>query len=251
MVLLTASSVASNLTNARCNATHWLSYRGIKILRIAKSTAYFYVTSNIVIDADGAPNTYHPDDTGQDALANAYFPDGDWKSVLVVDPDDPSKPFIQPSGEFAGYFLSMTSLQGGFPATDPNRYVDARAIPYIVLPSAFHALRGTGDYGDFAVARNLSNGQQTSAIVGDGGARNSALGEVSISLAERLGGHDVNPRTGAGQPTGPFVYVVFPRSRMQPPWPVTAAQLDQRAGEEFASLGGWHRIAACVQQLRD
>lgn len=250
LVSLAAYSAASSLATAGCDAKNWLSYKGIKILRIPNSTAYFYVTSNIAIDADGAPNAYHPDDIGLDALANAWFPDGDWKSVLVVDPDDASKPFIQPSGEFAGYFLSMTSLHSRLPDTDAHRYVDALTTPYIVFPGKFYHIRGTGIYGDFAVVRNLSNGKQTSAIVADGGMPDTALGEVSISLAERLGGHNVNPRTGAGQPTGPFVYLLFPRSRMQPPWPVTVAQLDQRATEELASVGGWDRIMACVQYLR-
>jgi hypothetical protein len=60
------------------------------------------------------------------------------------------------------------------------------------------------------------NGQESAAIVADVGPRNDPLGEVSIRLAENLGGHNVNPRNGAGMPTGRFAYVVFPRSKATP-----------------------------------
>jgi hypothetical protein len=86
--------------------------------------AYTYVTSHIEIDADGAPNAYHPRDTGLDALANAGYPHGGWRSVLVEDPEHPGQAFVQPAGAFAGFFVSKTTLEdGGAPATEPRRYV--------------------------------------------------------------------------------------------------------------------------------
>jgi hypothetical protein len=73
-----------------------------------------------------APNAYHPDNRGIDDLSNANDPNGDWRSVLTEDPDDPSRPYVQSSGEFAGSFVSKTSLEDQTrPATDPQRYVDA------------------------------------------------------------------------------------------------------------------------------
>src|SRR4029077_2822205 len=105
--------------------------------------------------------------------------------------------------------------------TDPGRYVDSTKVPYLVFPSTFHALKGTGTMGDLAVARNLRNNNVTAAIVADVGPPHAPLGEVSIRLAEDLGGVHVNPRTGAGMPKGPFLYVLFPRSLSTPAWPLT------------------------------
>src|SRR5271170_7491179 len=230
------------IASAACDANVWREYAGIKLWKFAGSDAYFYATPQMDIDADGAPNAYHPKDIGIDALGNAGFPNGGWKNVLVVDPDDPSRPFVQTSGDFAGYFVSKTSLQDKtLPATDPSRYVDARVVSYIVFPGAFFAIKGTGDYGDFAVVRNLSNDKQNSAIVADGGPQNAPLGEVSVGLAESLGGSHVNPRNGAGKPRGTFVYLIFPKSKANPAWPIAQGQMDQQAGNRLAALGGWER----------
>ncbi len=233
---------------AACEASVWRDYQGTKLWRVTSSGAYFYATSRMDIDADGAPNAYHPQDLGIDALGNAGYPRGGWRSVLVVDPRDAAKPYVQTTGEFAGYFVSKTSLQDKTLAeTDPRRYVDARTIPYIVFPGDFYRISGTGDYGDLALARNLSNQMQSSAVVADGGPASAPLGEVSIGLAENLGGSHVNPRTGAGQPRGTFVYAVFPHSRRLPPWPATTAQMDQRASDLLAAFGGWDKILNCLR----
>src|SRR5947208_16427051 len=87
-------------------------FRGTRILRQADNLAYAYETTNKAVDADGAPNAYHPDDIGLDALANAGYPHTNWwQDVLVQDPTHPNRPFVQPSGQFEGYFVAMTSLR--------------------------------------------------------------------------------------------------------------------------------------------
>ena len=234
---------------ASCDAVASQTYRGTQLFKIPDSNAYFYVVNRMAIDADGAPNAYHPQDRGIDALANAGFPNGAWRSILVVDPRRPDRPFVQPDGEFAGFFVSMTTLQDlTLPATDIRRYVDSTRVPYLVFPGAFFAMRGTGDFGDLGAARQIESGKESPFIVADKGPRNAPLGEVSIRLAENLGGRNVNPRNGAGIPRGPFVYVVFPRSKSQPPWPVTVEQLQQRVQEQLTVIGGWERILPCLQQ---
>ena len=116
---------------AACHAAQSSAYRDTKIWTIPNTRAYFYATRRMAIDADGAPNAYHPEDRGIDALANAGFPNRDWKSVLVIDPRDPRKPFVQTEGEFAGFFISKTTLQDPrLPVTDARRYVDSRQVPY-------------------------------------------------------------------------------------------------------------------------
>lgn len=234
---------------ASCDAVLWQEYRGTQLWRLPDSTAYFYVVNRMSIDADGAPNAYHPQDRGIDALANAGFPNGAWRSILVVDPRRPDRPFVQPDGEFAGFFISMTTLQDlTLPVTDIQRYVDSTRVPYLVFPGAFFAMQGTGNFGDLGVARQLDSGKESPFIVADKGPRNAPLGEVSIRLAENLGGRNVNPRNGAGMPRGPFAYVVFPKSKSQPPWPVTAEQLQQRVQEQLIAIGGWERILPCLLQ---
>jgi hypothetical protein len=233
---------------AECGASVWRAYHDTKLRRFPDSDAYFYATQHMEIDADGAPNAYHPQDKGLDAITNAGFPNGGWKGVLVADPSEPSRPFVQPDGEFAGYFVAKTSLQDKTRSeTDPARYVDARTVPYIVFPGAFMALSGTGGYGDLAMVRLLSGEKQSPAVVADGGPREAPLGEVSIALAENLGGHNVNPRNGAGKPIGTFVYVIFPKSRFQPAWPVDPIEMERQAIARLSVLGGWDKIISCLR----
>lgn len=240
------SSVASTTSFAQtCTAANWVTFKGVSIRKFSGSGAYFYVTERIAIDADGAPNAYHPNDTGIDALRNAGYPNGSWKSILATDPTNTSLPFTQAEGEFAGYFVSMTTLKDKTrAATDPARYVDATNVPYMVFPSTFWKLKGTGDFGDLAVARSIDNNMTSSAIVADA-AGDKPLGEVSVKLAENLGGKAVNPRTGAGAPRGRFIYVVFPGSKSQPAWPVTVADIDTRANDLLNAVGGWQAVLDC------
>ena len=219
----------------------WMTYNAVDLFRPAGSTAYTYKTARMEIDADGAPNAYHPDDhSGLDDPRNAGFPNGGWKDVLVADPGNPAKPFVQPAGPTAGFFVSMTALQGAGAVTDPKKYVDAVQIPYLVFPANFHALKGTGTTGDFVMAKNLNNGKVCAGIVADIGPAADPLGEVSVALVAALGGVNPNPRNGAGKPPGPYRYVVFPRSHKAPKWPLTAAQVDQEAQGLLAAAGGWN-----------
>lgn len=230
-----------------CDAVDFLTYEGTLLRKFPESESYFYATDRMAIDADGAPNAYHPQDRGIDALSNGGFPHGAWKSIIVTDPANPRQPFVQTSGPFAGFFVSKTTLQDPSKnETDPTRYVDSTQVPYIVFPGNFHALRGTGTMGDFAMVRNLRNHKVSVAIVADVGPRSAPLGELSIRLAENLGGVNVNPRNGSGMPRGPFLYVVFPKSRLMPKWPVSAARMVGTGDAVLAAMGGWNRVLFCL-----
>ena len=233
-----------SLVLAACDT--FATYKGVALHRLSGGRAYAYRTAHIAIDADGAPNAYHPQDRGIDALANAGFPSG-WRSVLVADPAHLSQPFVQKTGEFAGFFLSMTGLQDRAAAnTDPVRYVDARTTPYVVFPGRFFGMAGTGQLGTLGMARNLSTGQTSPMVFADVGGQEHELGEVSIKLAENLGDQNVDPRKGTGAPRGPFAYAIFPGSEAMPPWPLSASQLQERASVELARAGGWDAVLACV-----
>jgi hypothetical protein len=191
-------------------------FRGTQIFRQANNLAYAYETSFKSIDADEAPNAYHPDDPGLDALANAGYPHTNWwKSVLVPDPPHQSRAYVQPSGPFDGYFVSMTSLRD--PNGDklkPATYVDSTRFPYVVLPTGFTALPHVAHPGDVGLATHLPTGLTTTFIVTDsGGGSDAKLGEGSIALFIALGGQEPNPRNGAGLPSGKIQYIVFPGSR--------------------------------------
>ena len=213
------------------------------MFRSADSVAYFYRTSRIAIDADGAPNAYHPDDSGLDLLENSGYPKASWwKDVLVPDPANPSRPLVRTDGAYTGYFISKTALAAtGVADTKPGKFVDARATPYIVFPTPWSQVAGSGWMGDFAYARTADGNHASPAIVADhGGGNDAELGEISVKLAELLGAGIASPRTGpSNQNMGELIYAVFPKSRLKPAWPLTPEKINQRADELLAKAGGW------------
>lgn len=231
---------------ARSTATPaWKVHAGVAVHKLADGNAYTYRTEHVALDADGSPRAYHPQNTGIDYNANAGYPNGGWRSVLVVDPADPSKPFVQPDGPDAGHFVSKTSLRSHTLAdTNPAAYVNSETIPYIVFPGAFYAIKGTGKYGDLAMVRVVGTGFEAAAIIADGGPKDSPLGEMSLKLASMLGGHNPNPKNGAGAPKGTFEYVVFPGSAFEPAWPRTLDEIDAKARQLLAAAGGWPETGA-------
>ena len=178
--------------------------RDIPIGRLPGSSAFFY-ESGMTIDADGAPNAYHPDNSGLDDLANAGSP-GRWEG-LAKDAD--GEPFIQgPNDPFPGYYVSATALADrSKPVNDPTRYVDASRIPFVVLPGGMARQLGARP-GDFAVVFNQRNGKSSYAIFGDVGPYDR-IGEGSVALAENLGIRSDARNGGARRG---ILYLVFPGS---------------------------------------
>jgi len=213
--------------------------RTIPILRIPGGDAYFY-EAGMTIDADGAPNAYHPDNTGLDDLENAGVP-GRWEGLAK---DESGEPYIQgPNDPFPGYYVSSTALTDRTKSpNDPARYVDATRIPYIVLPGMM--ARGIGMRpGDFAVVFNLKNGQSSYAIFGDVGPIDR-IGEGSIALARNLGIHS-DARNG-GARSG-IVYLIFPGSGDG--WPKTIDQINAEADKLLQAWGGINLLSSCMQPV--
>src|ERR1043166_227569 len=103
------------------------------------------------IDVLGAPQAYHWDEQkGLDYLQNAGRP-GMWWSLVTDDGKPTGSPVIQKAHDPApGYYVSTTSLEDtSKERTDPRRYVDSSAVPYIVLPGHFTAESGA-KLGDIA-----------------------------------------------------------------------------------------------------
>jgi hypothetical protein len=206
----------------------------VPVWQFADSQAFFFV-SGMMIDADGAPNAYHPDDTGLDELANAGAP-ARWNGIIT---DRDGNPLIQQDGDpFPGYYISCTSLSDETRKfTDPTRYVDASKIPYVVLPEDI-AHRGGAGLGDFALVINLRNGKSSFAIYADIG----TLGEGSVALADALGIWS-DARQG-GQSDG-ILYLLFPGSGDLRPR--TIGEIHSEGEKLLRYLGGMEKLSSCAE----
>jgi hypothetical protein len=200
--------------------------RDIPIGRVPGSKAFFY-EAGMTIDADGAPNAYHPDNLGLDDLANAGSP-GNWQGLAK---DEDGEPIIQgPDDPFPGYYVSMTALADrSKPFDDPTRYVDASKVPFIVLPGQTARQLGARP-GDFAVVFNQRNGKSSYAIFGDVGP-SDRIGEGSMALAENLGVRSDARNGGARRG---ILYLVFPGSGNGRPRPIEEIESE---GQKL--LGAW------------
>jgi hypothetical protein len=180
-------------------------------------------TSGMEIDADGAPNAYAPGGSGLvtlDALANAGH-EHDWYGLAC---DANGEPFVQSSDDpNPGYFVSTTAL---FDPTkvesDPLRYVNSAAVPYISVPRAI--LVAGAKKGDLCSV--TYNGTKCGAIIADVGPA-GAIGEGSIALAQAL---VVNPFRGLpkhrllGIDSGVSFRILL-RTASAPPWPRDIAEI--------------------------
>ncbi len=235
----------------------WNPYGDTTIVRNGDGSAYAFQLDAFAVDADGAPNAYHPDDVGKgsspngvykglDNPSNAGYPKDkkNWPGVIVADPDDKTTGYLQPvTSACPGFFVAQTSLSDHTKSVlDTHRYVDATQVPYFVFPGKFLAWVGTGGMGDFGVAKSLTSGAIVPFIVADVGQPSAPLGEMSIALAAALGGTNPNARTGKGTPPGKVVFILFPRSAMSPAWPVLPADLTSIAMQRLQAAGGFDAL---------
>lgn len=183
---------------------------GVPIFETADGAAIYFQTG-MTIDADGAYRAYKIRNQGldyDDNGKNPSAPKGRWIGVVV---DRAGRPVPQGANDpWPGYLISPTSLQDPARATtDPLRYVDSEAVPYIVLPGGH---LGRASLGDYALVVNTENGRMVHAIAADSGPKHRA-GEASIAVArELLGEAASNPRSGGTE--RPIIrYIIFPGSR--------------------------------------
>jgi hypothetical protein len=197
--------------------------------------------AGMTIDVDGAPKAYHPRDLGALGRLAQAGRAGRWWALVTRD----GAPVVQgPEDPAPGYYLSMTSLQNSaFPETDPRRYVDASAIPYVVLPKSV-ASAGAVRPGDLAAVVNESNGKVAYAIYADQGPKDR-LGEGSLYLANQLRSRPLPDALGTRQslPRG-IVYVVFPGSGNRRP--KTREQIAAAGAKLFEHWGGRAGVKACI-----
>lgn len=179
---------------------------GVAIFETRGGRAIYFKTG-MTIDADGAYRAYKIrnqgldfDDNGKDPCAH----NGRWIGVVV---DSSGRPIPQGANHpRPGFLISTTSLQDPTRSnTDPQRYVDSEAVPYIVLPGGH---LGRASLGDYALVVNTENGKMVHAIAADAGPKHH-VGEASIAVARALLGEAAsNPRSG-GTERAIIRYIVF------------------------------------------
>ncbi|MBL9033381.1 MAG: hypothetical protein JNN33_01385 [Rhodospirillaceae bacterium] len=243
--------------------------------------------SPLAINTDGAPNAYHIDgrpggalntlcnagrvfstegayDGHQDCdrfLADVKAAQEDgwhgptrivWHGIVTRDKTR-HEPVVQESGAYAGYFVSATSLQNkAYKETDQRRYLDARVVPFLVLPkrSAFLG-DGGARLGDLAFVIDPETQLYTFAVVGDLGPRNK-LGEASIALAAAIKGVPIDPRTVTGRTMRKLVVphdvvtLVFPGAAVAAPY--GPAQIAEAGIAAIQRFGGLDRLKQCAAQ---
>jgi hypothetical protein len=213
--------------------------REIPIWRLPGTSAFFY-ESGMTIDADGAPNAYHPDNSGLDDLANAGAP-GNWQGLAK---NRDGEPFVQGPGDpYPGFYVSATALADRTRSVnDPLRYIDASKIPYIVLPG-FLARQLGARPGDFSVVLNQRNDRISYAIFGDTGG-SDRIGEGSMALAENL---EIRSDARLGGTRGGVLYLVFPGSGDGRPR--TTEEINAEGEKLFQAWGGSFQLAVCKIEL--
>lgn len=229
---------------------HWMDFAGVAVHCIdagAQQRAYAFVNPRPRVTVQGAPDAYHPGDTGRGRLRDSGWPDGRWRERLVADPYLPQRPLRQVSGRCSGYFVSTTALHDPrFPRTSPGAYLDASRVPYLALPEAWLRHGGAGAPGDFAVVRDHANGRLAFGLIGDCG---EEMGEVSERMAGDLSGQRADARSGRGVPTGPLLYLVFPGSRRESAWPLQFAAIRGRCEQLLRGIGGAARLGRLAESL--
>jgi hypothetical protein len=251
----TCASASSMLLDVSAWDRDGQDFREVPVWQLPDRQVFLFI-SGMTIDADGAPNAYHPNnsannaannaaddaadgaahDAGLDELANAGKP-GHWNGIIT---DREGEPLIQQERDpFPGYYISCTTLSDKTKRfADPTRYVDASKIPYVVLPQDV-ADRGGAQLGDFAVVVNLRNGMSSFAIFADIG----TLGEGSVALANALG---IQSDARDGGESDGILYLLFPGSGNRRPRTIGEIQ---SAGERLL-MDHWDemtKLSSCVE----
>lgn len=250
----------------------------------AMNKIIFFKTS-LRVNTDGAPNSYHPRDlTGSVRAINnicngvsvnkngvtlgcasarqvfAQFRDNNfrvpaghrinWQNVIAATTDASGRkvPCVFQSGEFAGYFGSLTSLKNGLDGEAAGEcgqlnQLDQRIIPAFVLPGGQNVVKSFGaGVGDLLVAFNPRNNVVSAAIVGDTGPAKK-LGEGSVGLNMTLLGRTEQPMTYSDAlrldtGTDTMLIAIIPNSRtFNPLRPFTKENLADRVQAWLSQAG--------------
>ena len=192
-----------------------------------------------MVNADGSPRCYGPDNSGIDYTANGGTPGKNWWGGPV---DSKGMPIIQKIYEpKPGMYVSGTSLiNPAYPESSQYRYVNSEEIPFFVMPGTHYTGAKPGDVG---LCYNTKTGDNCYAIFADVGPKDK-IGEISIRMAQALNIND-DPKKG-GTSERIVVYLLFPGSvgGWKPPnvwWDV--------ANTMVTAWGGLSRLKELVPSL--
>lgn len=173
-----------------------------------------------------------------------------WENVLsTVKDNGKSVPCVFKSGNYKGYFGSLTALKndltGDKGECEINNQVNPMTVPALVLVGGQNVVKDFGaKVGDLLVAYNPKTRLVSSAIIGDTGPKDN-LGEGSIILNMKLLGTTVPPANKAEtfrlsiEDTQVLVAII-PESRLfhiEGNKPYTAQNINQRVEDWQAAAG--------------
>lgn len=270
--------VASTLAAAECTLVKQQTFvhaeiGSVNVFRDAGSGAIAFA-SQMQVNTDGAPDSYHPDDIGITHICNGVSvgPNCTWKAACLPEfrqakaekflgptkicffamaTDAHGVPVIQGSADpKPGYFVSTTALhQPGANVRTPHAQLDSNSVPFAVIPGTWQKSGQPGPrLGDVGVAWRRSTGKLAYFVVGDTGPKNK-LGEGSVALHQALGNDPFVMRYGvrrARQGIGgrDVVYVLFPQSA-QAGQTFDAPSIERMAADRFQAFGGVERLKEC------
>jgi hypothetical protein len=234
--------------------------------------------SQMQVNTDGAPDSYHPDDIGITHICNGVSVGSNctWKPKCLTDfkqaksehfkgptkicffamaTDTKGIPIIQGATDpKPGYFVSTTALhQPGENLRTPQAQLDSNNVNFAVIPGTWQRSGKPGPkLGDFGVAYRRSNGKSAFFVIGDTGPKNK-LGEGSVALHQALGNDPFMDRFGVrrarkGIGGRDVVYLLFPSSA-QPGQKFDTVNIDRLAGEQLKKFGGLEHMKECAESL--
>lgn len=249
----------------------------VKIFRDASSNAIAFA-SQMQVNTDGAPDSYHPDDIGITHICNGVSvgPSCTWKAQCLPElrqakaegfrgptkicffamaTDGAGIPLIQGDADpKPGYFVSTTALkQPGQNARTPQAQLDSNTVPFAVIPGPWQRNGEPGPkLGDFGVAYRRSTGKFAYFVIGDTGPRNK-LGEGSVALHQALGNDPFVLRFGKrraykGIGGRDVVYLLFPNSARRRER-IDADFVERVASPLLEGFGGIDRVRECASFL--
>jgi hypothetical protein len=165
-----------------------------------------------------------------------------WNKVLATTRENGKDvPCVFKSGEFKGYFGSLTALTNGLTANkgecEINNQLNPMMVPALVLAGGEHPVKEFGArVGDLLIAFNPKTQLFTSAIIGDTGPDDN-LGEGSVSLNMKLLGTTTPPTNKVETfrlsiDDAKVLIAIIPGSRLfRVTKPYTADNIDQRLND--------------------
>jgi len=262
------------------------THEGVRTI-LGDGSALAFAT-NMRVNTDGAPRSYHPDDPAGATLAlnkmchganaktvfgrtvnyekcnrfNRLFEkarDANWTGwnkpkieffAVATKPD--GTPCINTEAPNEGYFVSTTSVLADASITDvcdQKRYLDSTGVPFAIYPPTDEfTARGLGR-GDLAAFYNPKENLLKFALIGDAGPK-LGLAEGSIALAAQLQ-KDPTPPANVADVYGfgvPEVFGVFFPNASLAA-PYTADTITAGAKGVFEEWGGLDRLIACGEAL--